>query len=755
VEAATRAYAQSGSPNERSFAEEAFSACPAVDDAVDDADDDREKELAQRGVRAAAAAATAAASAPSPSRSSDNRLLTGRKKGRDPFSGDADKPRVSPARTPPDRPRKRKGAPGARANMYVRRVGDTLYAMGLSRKVKTANPEGLSIIDGESFPDHAWIIYEKQVEATREGGREDVAFEVDDYDEDDLEGGGEWKVHRLLASVELKTQKTSGKPFDMKNSSSEETEEGTSGVDPTGSVTENGPLAQELSYVVGHALPGMVGLGLDLPTTVPFAVVAGKCSGSTQLDAIRWVHGNVATPDECGGGFYYTVDAFETFRRGNSGRSALAAYLDVVWWGLSAGEKWLANRNHEVLGPKPLCGRIVKFGAVPLNEVSLMYSPLNIVDQGQASQGEIFGGNVNLTQLRSSVPDGDNVTWCRVAPGAELSQSAGRSHALSKSEASDPFEAGPQAERRTLLSSRLGESSCPAGPAAASSRTTTTARWEKGSSFTASSSEPADGRPPAGCTQPVLVKVVSRACFGKLVGREGLLWSHADSVAFRGLLGLLSPSLHAVYTVSDEEGTDRGLVQLMPDLSGTYEPLCPHRYLGDADQKKRMWAAFTTLVKGTLIPLAEAKVVHLDLRPGYNRTANILYNSAAGEMRVIDLDSLVLFGKWTDPVKHKRYLNKAAHPSLPTLRTALEFLFLQVVVIADAWSRKIVDGQADASEIAASNAIVKAWAAPGAPRAACDGAFLLERLEDIGAGLGVPRGGAGPDPRRGPGSGPA
>jgi hypothetical protein len=94
-------------------------------------------------------------------------------------------------------------------------------------------------------------------------------------------------------------------------------------------------------------------------------------------------------------------------------------------------------------------------------------------------------------------------------------------------------------------------------------------------------------------------------------------------------------------------------------------------------------------------------------------------------------------------VKHKRYLNKAAHPSLPTLRTALEFLFLQVVVIADAWGRKIADGQADASEIAASNAIVKAWAAPGAPRAACDGAFLLERLEDIGAGLGVPRGGAG------------
>jgi hypothetical protein len=265
----------------------------------------------------------------------------------------------------------------------------------------------------------------------------DADADVDDYDDSDLEGGDDWIVHRLLASVELKTDTTSGKLFEVTRMHSkqkrgvdtDETEDvEIRGVDPRGRVAEHGPLAQELSYVVGHALPGRVGLGLDLPRKIPFAVVAGKCSDKVPADAMHWLHGNVVTPEECGGRFDYTVDAFEGFNE-RSGRHALAAYLDVMLSGLRAGEEWLANRNHLLLPPKPLSGRAVKFGSVPLT-VSLKYSPLDVTKDAkgqlvqslprrrrdpavEASQGEIFEGTCDLSKLRVDAPGSVFVRWSR------------------------------------------------------------------------------------------------------------------------------------------------------------------------------------------------------------------------------------------------------------------------------------------------------------------------------------------------------
>jgi hypothetical protein len=463
------------------------------------------------------------------------------------------------------------------ANPYLCRVGDRVYATGLSRKVKVKDPEGLSIIKGDSFPDLAWVIFEKTV--NRRVGRRKIRRD-------------EWTVRRLLAAVELKTAKSSGKLFDVVRAPLKRLrEEGGSGshgsaaaaaaaaattmivgVNPKGSITEHGPLAHTLSYVVGHALPGRAALGLDLPRSVPFAVLAGKCSSKpVPPNALRWLHGNVITPEECGGGFYYSVDAFGGFDRRPGGMHALAALLDVIRSGLKAGDAWLAGQasgdQPDVRSPTPLCGRTLKFGSVDLSHMPLMYSPLSredgplnrvsigaVTDQPdagrwetvKASQGEIFGGKVNVAQLQTNAPGSEYITWLQDAVGGKSAQ-------------------------------------------------------------------------------PVLVKVVSRACFGQLVGMEGLMWRH-ESMDFALVRKYLAPSLFAVYTVFDE-GAKRGLVQLMPDLTTHgVEPLRPEMFAEDGEQWKRMWTAFTVLVRGTLIPLAEGRVIHPDLRPGHNRTANLLYN---------------------------------------------------------------------------------------------------------------------------------
>jgi hypothetical protein len=655
-----------------------------------------------------------------------------------------------PAPPPPAARRRRRTIP------HVRRVGDALFAMGLCRKSKANNAmtdrannvaASPSILNGGSFPDHAWVIYKKKVVSTTGGrgaavGHDEGSNDIDEYnDDDDLEGGEEWTVHRLLASVELKTNKTSGMVFDVTRSKRKRGGDGTEPeveicrVDIRGNATEHGPLAQELAYIVGHALPGRVGLGLDLPPTIPFAVVAGKCSETVPTDALLWLHGTVVTPDVCGGGFYYSVDAFESFQ-GGSGRHALAAYLDVMLSGFEAGQHWLANRNHLLLPPKPLSGRIVQFGSVTLDGLELNCSPLdtNRAQVLKASQGELFKGNVNLTQLLRDVPDSHSLTWCRVASPADSVDSSHAAEALIPSVTAQPIEAAQQAERSLpTVSSRLGGGSRHAGYMPGTSSSDPTEISNVAPCFTRTESTvPTECLPPARSTDPVLVKVVSRACFGALVGTEGLLWNHFDSLAFRGLRKCLSPSLHAVYIV----GSKRGLVQLMPDLSQTFKPLRPCLYLGDDAPQRKMWTAFANLVKEMLIPLAEARVVHLDLRPGYNCTANILYDSDAGEMRLIDLDSLILYENWSFPLRHPRYLDKWVHPSLPSLRTALEFLFFQVAVITDAWIGKITDLEAHAAEIASRNEMVKAWRSR-APRAVCDRAFILRMLEDIGVQFGV------------------
>jgi hypothetical protein len=225
----------------------------------------------------------------------------------------------------------------------------------------------------------------------------------------------------------------------------------------------------------------------------------------------------------------------------------------------------------------------------------------------------------------------------------------------------------------------------------------------------------------------VMVKVLSKAAFSHLVGDAGLLWSFSILKAWEKARALLRNSLHGVCSVD----CGNGLVQIMPDLTDQgYEVLRPKDFAG-TDHWRRMWDAFKELVTGTLIPLAEMDIVHSDLRPGFDFTSNLLYARHAGEMRMVDLDSLIAYRTWRSGGLGKRYMAKKKRRSdaSPKRDTALEYLFLKVVSLTDSWTNAVLAG-ADEDQIVENNTMAKDWSDCSPPRK-CDGAFIRARLDEI------------------------
>jgi hypothetical protein len=150
----------------------------------------------------------------------------------------------------------------------------------------------------------------------------------------------------------------------------------------------------------------------------------------------------------------------------------------------------------------------------------------------------------------------------------------------------------------------------------------------------------------------VLVKVSSLSCFGLLTGTQGFLWVMEKNFS-KKIQKALAPSLCAVYQA------ENGLVQVLPDLRiEKYGPLKP-KCLKKNGYWTAMWDGFCDLVEATLLPLAGKGIVHPDIRPGFDLTANILVKTQPKPptvtMRLIDLDSLISFKSW------KGYRRQPAH----------------------------------------------------------------------------------------------
>jgi hypothetical protein len=79
--------------------------------------------------------------------------------------------------------------------------------------------------------------------------------------------------------------------------------------------------------------------------------------------------------------------------------------------------------------------------------------------------------------------------------------------------------------------------------------------------------------------------------------------------------------------------------------------------------------------EGTLIRLVEHGIIHVDLRPGFDRTANILCSKESNEMHIIDWNSFMKFEAWKKPAPEgSKYIENE-----PSRRGALGFVFLQII----------------------------------------------------------------------------
>jgi hypothetical protein len=122
----------------------------------------------------------------------------------------------------------------------------------------------------------------------------------------------------------------------------------------------------------------------------------------------------------------------------------------------------------------------------------------------------------------------------------------------------------------------------------------------------------------------------------------------------------------------------------MPDFEDVgYVPLCP----AHVANKEQMCQAFESLVKGTLLALALEDIIHADLRPGHDMTANVLYHPQKHVMRLIDLESLMDFeGGYNTLVGDERLVSYQNGYPGKRISSALECVLLQVVCVASVWS---------------------------------------------------------------------
>jgi hypothetical protein len=193
-----------------------------------------------------------------------------------------------------------------------------------------------------------------------------------------------------------------------------------------------------------------------------------------------------------------------------------------------------------------------------------------------------------------------------------------------------------------------------------------------------------DGLDPPGVKFPILVKVTSQSCYGLLTGGQGFLYQintyekEWPNGKVDRVLRLLKDSLYAVYVPLDGSG----IVQIMPDLRlAGYQQLRP-----SAQLLTKVWEAFSVMVKKVLTPLAEDDVIHVDIRPGFEWTANLLFHPNKFKMLLIDADSLVLFRVWKVLSKQVKGLKLiTALPGSDDPQTALEFVLWQVIYVGETW----------------------------------------------------------------------
>jgi hypothetical protein len=146
--------------------------------------------------------------------------------------------------------------------------------------------------------------------------------------------------------------------------------------------------------------------------------------------------------------------------------------------------------------------------------------------------------------------------------------------------------------------------------------------------------------------------------------------------------GAISDVLYAVY------GMPKGLITIMADLSGDYKILKPESVLKRAiSSLLDLWKGFHEMVRHVLLPLAVLGWIHLDIRPGYDVTSNVLCfikPDRSVAMQLIDYESTLAFKNWNFPQPTDyRYVKRGKSWNATT------FLWWQCAAVAYAWKQAI------------------------------------------------------------------
>jgi hypothetical protein len=451
----------------------------------------------------------------------------------------------------------------------------------------------------------------------------------------------EWKVWKVLAAVELTVRNTGvGGPVDSVSRGSRKPPP-----------PPHGPFlaARVIRDTIDHVVRDVAALG-ELPDRIPFAAVAGKRKKVEDEPSERhkvrggccWAHGHVVCPQVAGFPYAFAVDAFGTH------------FHDEEEEDEAEEEKEGAGyRNHASMSSLAAYADVLRHALQEAKKWLAQWAdpsaPSTLpAPHPMCGKRVDFGFDPERNEGREIAP------WVLAAtPVAKYALR--RSLRISQGEL---FEAtvnvGELREKKNLQRVFW---CCDAYP-----------------------------NQPEG----VLIKVTSASCFNQLIpsvaaylyGLEKRIWD-AD-VEIRQAL---SQSLYGAY-----KSPGGGLVQLLPDLeSQKYTALCPVQWLTPTGWSD-LWGAFTSFVKGVLLPLAKYDIVHADIRAGHDVTSNVLYNPERRSMRLIDLDSLCSFEKLLlhlPQVVDDRNINPKVFPSV--MKTSLGYVLVQVGCIAEAWLEEIPD----------------------------------------------------------------
>lgn len=127
-------------------------------------------------------------------------------------------------------------------------------------------------------------------------------------------------------------------------------------------------------------------------------------------------------------------------------------------------------------------------------------------------------------------------------------------------------------------------------------------------------------------------------------------------------------------------GIPMGVLTVMRDLrKNDFRDLKPNEH-----SVEQLWPCFSELVSRELIPLAGEKIVHGDIRPGYDLTSNILFERKSGTMVLIDFESMRIC---PIPKALRGSMKDSRYP--PHDESPWTYLWWQVLLVGFAWFKGV------------------------------------------------------------------